>query len=171
MNKKWIYLLVLLVFIAVTGIRVYQVNANAFAYKDTVHSLKDTFEIKGYTITVNKAHKMSKEEIKKQKEIIPSLSKDIKESDTIVSVNLTVKNNGNPDKKPEKKLIMGQFQLNKGAFVRYAGLSLIQKNNDTHFTLNFIVPKEIVNSKEAFYLAVPIGMWGKEKRDLVKFNI
>lgn len=67
MNKKWIYLLVLLSFITVTGVRVYQVNANAFAYKDNVHSLKDTFEIKDYTITVNRAHKMTEEEIKNKK--------------------------------------------------------------------------------------------------------
>lgn len=91
----------------------------------------------------------------------------MEESDTIVSVNLTVKSIGNPD----ERLVIGQFQLNKGDFVRYAGLSLIQKNNDTNFTLNFIVPKEIVNSQKDFYLAVPIEMWEKEKRDLVKFNI
>ena len=34
----------------------------------------------------------------------------MEESDTIVSVNLTVKSIGNPD----ERLVIGQFQLNKG---------------------------------------------------------
>lgn len=72
--------------------------------------------------------------------------------------------------KTDEKLVIGQFQLNKGAFIRYADNSLIQTKNNGNYTLNFIVPKEVVHSKDPFYLVLPIGMWQKEKRDLVKFN-
>lgn len=164
MNKKWFYLFVLLVVVTIVSVRIYQVNVSAFTYKDTMHSLNDQFKSKGYSFQVKKVYEMSEAEVNKQKKANTSLF--IEESDTILSVNLTVKKNG----KTDEKLVMGQFQLNKGAFVRYADNSLIQTKNNKNYTLNFIVPKDVVHSKDPFYLALPIGMWQKEKRDFVKFN-
>lgn len=164
MNKKWIYLVVLLIVIVAASVRVYQVNVSAFAYKDSVHSLNDRFESKGYSFQVKKVYEMSEAEINKQKKANTSLF--IEASATILSVNLTVKKSD----KTDEKLAIGQFQLNKGSFIRYADNSLIQTKNNKDYTLNFIVPKDVVHSKDPFYLALPIDMWQKEKRDLVKFN-
>lgn len=167
MYKKWIYLFVVFVFILVTGCRIYQLNVNAFTFKDTIHSPKETFEIKGYKITVNKVYELTEKVIKKKKKATYSLY--MEPNDSIVAVDLTVENVGSLNKKPEEKLILGQFQLKKDAFVKYANNSMIQKNSDTDFTLNFIVPKEIIHAQSSYYLAVPFGMWQKDKRDLVKF--
>ena len=164
MNKKWLYLFVLLIVVAIVSVRIYQVNVSAFTYKDTIHSLNDQFKSKGYSFQVKKVYEMSEAEVNKKK-ANPDLF--IGTSDTVLSVNLTVKKIS----KTDEKLVIGQFQLNKGAFIRYADNSLIQTKNNGNYTLNFIVPKEVDHSKDPFYLVLPIDIkLPREKRDFVKFN-
>lgn len=164
MNKKWLYLFVLLIVVAIVSVRIYQVNVSAFTYKDTIHSLNDQFKSKGYSFQVKKVYEMSEAEVNKKK-ANPDLF--IGTSDTVLSVNLTVKKIS----KTDEKLVIGQFQLNKGAFISYADNSLIQTKNNGNYTLNFIVPKEVVHSKDPFYLVLPIDIkLPREKRDFVKFN-
>lgn len=164
MNKKWLYLCILLIVVTIVGVRIYQVNANAFAYEDSIHPIKEHFETKGYSFQVNKVDEMSESQIKKKKATIPNLF--IEPSDTILSVKITVKK----VEKTNRLFVPNRFQLNKGPFVKYADNKLVQVKNKTEYTLNFIVPKEIVQLKEPFYLAPPPNMWGKEKRDLIRFD-
>lgn len=67
MNKKWLYLFVLLIVVAIVSVRIYQVNVSAFTYKDTIHSLNDQFKSKGYSFQVKKVYEMSEAEVNKKK--------------------------------------------------------------------------------------------------------
>ncbi|MBM7716217.1 hypothetical protein MHB50_06460 [Siminovitchia sp. FSL H7-0308] len=165
MNKKILLLIMLLVVIATSIIRISQVNTNAFAFKDTLHPLKEPFQVKEFTIMVKKAYEMTEEEIKLQKEMDPTFY--MEDSDTILAVELNVENNGSSD----DRLMMSEFQLNKGIYVTYASRELIQKDSETDYVLKFVVPKNILHSNEKIYLAVPPGVWNEDKRDLVEFEI
>ncbi|CAM4313222.1 hypothetical protein C1909_11200 [Listeria ivanovii] len=161
--KKIIGGVLIVVLIGLFVWRVYDLNANAFSYKDKIHSKQEVFELASAEISVENAVVIEGAEINKY--VDEDYYKNDSEDFLLVQLWSTEKNIGISD-----------FQLGYQNFVTLSDISAISHEFDEakgryKFNLGFNVPKELIKNKQQFILAVPSKYWSNGVRDIIEINL
>lgn len=143
--------------------RVHDLNANAFSYKDKMHSEQEVIELASAKISVENMVVIKDSDINKY--VDEDYYKNDSEDFLLVQLWSTDKNIGISD-----------FQLGYQNFVMLSDISAISYDYEEDkgrykFNLGFNIPKELIKNKQQFILAVPSKYWSNEVRDVIELKL